>query len=155
LAFLLDTLRQVPGYRGDPLQKKAMLLALMLENRPEKFLNVKDPASAVPVIDYHLQRSALRTGIVRITDPKVRHRIEARILVDRETEGNVRKAVYEAIRMLVDQSGMSIAAVDAFFFGNRDRCPEMKKPDCASCPIRSVCVKETGLFQPVLRTTYY
>ena len=155
LSYFLDSLREVPGYRGDPLQKKAMLLALILENRPERFLQVKDPQSAVPVIDYHLQRSALRTGLVRVTDAKLRQHLEARVLIDRKTEEIVRKAVYEAILLLVQQSGLSVAAIDAFFFGNRDRCPEMKQPDCAVCPIRSVCAKDTGLFQPVLRTTAY
>ena len=130
LHALLALLAEIPGYAEDPLQKKAMLLAIALENRPEHFLKVSDPESAVPIIDYHLQRSALRTGLVRVDDPALRKKLEARDL-------------------------LSAAAVDWFFFQNRTRCPETTAPDCPACPVQSICARETALFQPVFRTTAY
>ena len=155
LRALLDFLADIPGYAEDPLQKKSMLLAIVLENRPEHFLHVTDPESAVPIIDYHLQRSALRTGLVRVADPALRRKLEARQLVTRREEELVRAATYDAIGQLMARSGLSAAAVDWFFFQNRTRCPETTPPDCPACPVQAICARETRLFQPVFRTTAY
>lgn len=155
LQALLAVCREIPSYAEDPMQKKAMLLAITLENRPEKFLPVRDPESAVPIIDYHLQRSALRTGLVRVTDEGLRQKLLGRELLREEEEGAVREATYEAIALLMKRSGLSAAAVDWFFFQNRTRCPEMTEPDCPACPVEAICARETKLFQPVWRTTAY
>lgn len=155
LRDLLEVCREIPGYAEDPMQKKAMLLAIVLENRPEKFLPVRDPESAVPIIDYHLQRSALRTGLVRVTDQGLRRKLLERELLLEAEEGAVREATYEAIARLMKRSGLSAAAVDWFFFQNRTRCPETTEPDCPACPVQAICARETELFQPVWRTTAY
>ena len=155
LYALLKALAEIPGYAEDPLQKKAMLLAIVLENRPERFLRVSDPESAVPIIDYHLQRSALRTGLVRVGDPALRKKLAARELLAPAEEERIRAATYEAIERLMARSGLSAAAVDWFFFQNRTRCPETMEPDCPACPVQPFCARETQLFQPVFRTTAY
>ena len=155
LYALLTVLAEIPGYAEDPLQKKAMLLAIVLENRPEHFLKVSDPESAVPIIDYHLQRSALRTGLVRVADPALRRKLVARELLSPAEEESIRAATYEAIERLMARSGLSAAAVDWFFFQNRTRCPETVEPDCPTCPALPICARETKLFQPVFRTTAY
>lgn len=155
LRALLDALAEIPGYAEDPLAKKAMLLAIVLANRPEHFLKVSDPESAVPVIDYHLQRSALRTGLVRVADPALRAKLEARQLLSAGEEAAIRRATYAAIEKLIARSGISAAAVDWFFFQNRTGCPEMTEPRCPACPVQSICAQETRLFQPVFRTTAY
>ena len=155
LRALLSILAEIPGYAEDPLRKKAMLLAIALENRPEHFLRVSDPESAVPIIDYHLQRSALRTGLVRIGAPALRAKLEARARLAAEEEGIIRAATYDAIAELMARSGLSAAAVDWFFFQNRTRCPEMTEPDCPACSVQSFCARETRLVQPVFRTTAY
>jgi hypothetical protein len=155
LFALLALLAEIPGYAEDPLQKKAMLLAIVLENRPEHFLRVTDPESAVPIIDYHLQRSALRTGLVRVEDPALRRKLAARELLGESEERSIRAATCAAIEKLIAASGLSSAAVDWFFFQNRTRCPEMTAPDCPACPVQPICAKEVDLFQPVFRTTAY
>ena len=155
LATFLRLTGEVPGYREDPLKKKMMLLAVMLENRPEKFLSVSDPASAVPIIDYHLQRSALRTGLVELIDADVQEHNRGRELVDEQTESEIRQATYDAIAQLVERSGLSVAAIDYFFFMNRTRCPEMTLPQCEVCPAATVCIRNTEAFQPVFRTEAY
>lgn len=155
LFALLESLAEIPGYAEDPLQKKAMLLAIVLENRPERFLRVTDPESAVPIIDYHLQRSALRTGLVRVDDPTLRRRLVARELLSQTEEELVRAATYDAVGRLMARTGLSAAAVDWFFFQNRTRCPETTEPDCPACPVQAICARETKLFQPVFRTTAY
>lgn len=155
LAYFLDSAGRIPGYCEDTLQKKLMLLAVILENRPEHFLRVTDPDSAVPIIDYHLQRSALRTGLVVLDDPDLRNRNEQRQEVAAEEEQDIRLATCDAICELVRASGLSVAAIDYFFFTNRTRCPEMTEPQCAECPVQQVCKRETTLFQPVFRTEAY
>lgn len=145
----------IPGYAEDPLRKKLQLLAVILENRPEHFLRVTDPDSYEPIIDYHLQRSALRTGLVVVNDAALRARLAARELVSEEDENEVRATTFEAIRQLCQRSGKSVAAVDWFFFTNRRRCPEMSVPDCAACPVQAICAQQVDLFQPVFRTTAY
>ncbi len=155
LVHFLDSAGRIPGYREDPLQKKLMLLAVILENRPEHFLRVTDPDSAVPIIDYHLQRSALRTGLVVIDDPDVRAQIVRRQEVSQAEERAIRQATRDAVKELVHASGLSVAAIDYFFFTNRTRCPEMTEPQCAECPVQHICTRETSLFQPVFRTEAY
>ncbi len=155
LATLLAEAGTIPGYVEDPLRKKLFLLAIMLENRPEKFLRVTDPESYEPIIDYHLQRSALRAGLVRVEDASVRAALVERRVVPAEVEGRIRQAVFDALCEVVRLSGRSVAAVDYFFFMNRRRCPEMSQPECERCPVQSICAQEVDLFQPVFRTTFY
>lgn len=155
LAAFAREVGEVPGYREDPMSKKLMLLAVILENRPEHFLRVTDPGRYQPIIDYHLQRSALRTGLVRVENPALREKLENRALVQREEEMVIRSAVFDCMEKIVEQSGSSVAAVDYFFFQNRTRCPEMTDPDCAHCPVQSICAREVRMFQPVFRTEDY
>lgn len=155
LASFLSVVGCIPGYAEDPLRKKLMLLAVILENRPERFLRVTDSDAYEPIIDYHLQRSALRTGLVVIDDPNLRTAIVERRVIAAAAEESIRRATFEAVRRLVARSGRSVAAVDWFFFTNRRRCPEMTIPDCEACPVRGICRRDTALFQPIHRTTAY
>ena len=155
VAALLAELHHVGGYKEDPLRKKAALLALILRQRPEGFLRRVADDPIPPIVDYHVQRSCLRTGIVRIDDPALRRRLEERRLVDDADEGAVRRAAYRAMLDLVRASGREMEVVDGFFFGNRSRCPEMTEPDCQVCPLDDVCARHKELFQPVRHTTFY
>ncbi|MEK8023022.1 MAG: carbohydrate kinase family protein, partial [Candidatus Hydrogenedentota bacterium] len=81
LEKLLDILDDVPGYSGDKFRKKSMLLAMTLVNRPEKFLRARGEAELsgwAPVVDYHIQRTSLRTGIVLPLARDLRDRLNAR-----------------------------------------------------------------------------
>jgi ribokinase len=155
-AALLAKLSELPGYAEDPLAKKANLLVVMLAARPEGFLELRDPESIQPIVDYHLMRGCLRTGCVRILDPDLRRRVEERTWVDGEEERAIRAAAFAAIEQLVKVSGCSVAQVDGFFFVNgRARCLEDREPQCEECPVRESCARETRLFQPIFRTTAY
>jgi hypothetical protein len=177
----LSLLDHIGGYKEDPLRKKSMLLALMLEQRPEKFLRtstvslratqersnllvdaeIASPPRAArndvepPVIDYHLMRSCLRTGLVDVIDDELRQRLIGREELSDAEEWAVRFAAYQAIQQVQSLSGRSMGAVDWFFFNARRRCPEMTAPECANCAIDAVCAHRTELFQPVRRTTFY
>jgi len=151
----LSLLDHVGGYKEDPLRKKAMLLALILEQRPERFLRPTPGETESPVIDYHLMRSCLRTGLIEVSDDDLRERIIRREELSAGNEWAVRFAAYQAIQQVQVLSGRSMGAVDWFFFNARRRCPEMTAPECASCAIDAVCAHRKELFQPVIRTTFY
>ena len=155
VAALLAALDHVGGYKEDPLRKKSALLALILRQRPEGFLNRVEGDTIPPIVDYHVQRSCLRTGIVRVDDAELLERLEGRHLVDAADEWAVRRASHDAMLELVEASGRQMEVVDWFFFRNRTRCPEMTEPDCNVCPLDGVCAKEKALFQPVHRTSFY
>ncbi len=152
---LLSVLDHVTGYREDALRKKAMLLAIALGQRPERFIDLEGSASVTPIIDYHLMRSCLRTGLVEVGDEALREQLVGRRLLAPADEFAIRMACYEAVGDLMRVSERSMVAIDWFFFGARERCPEMEEPECARCPIDPVCKHDKAMFQPVYRTTFY
>ena len=153
---MLEQLATLPGYAEDPLAKKANLLAVILANRPERFLDLRDPETITPIVDYHLMRSCLRTGCVEILDDDLRGRIERRAWVDEAEEEEIRASCFAAIQSLVDLSGLTQAAVDGFFFSNaRKVCVEVEDAQCDECVAAHACAQRTTLFQPVIRTTAY
>ena len=155
-ASLLADLRCMPGYAEDPLAKKANLLVVVLAGRPERFLDLRDPESIQPIVDYHLMRGCLRTGCIEVTDPELRSRLRGRRWVDAVEERAIRVACAEAIAALVQGSGRTVADVDAFFFATgRTVCPETELPRCGECPLKGACAEDTDAFQPVFRTTAY
>jgi len=154
-AALLSRLDHVGGYKEDPLRKKSMLLALILEQRPEHWLRPAPEEDQPPVIDYHLMRSCLRTGLIEVIDDDLQRRLTARQVLPAADEWAVRLAAFEAVGRVQRQSGRGMGAVDWFFFNARRRCPEMTVPDCAACAVDAVCAHRVALFQPVFRTTFY
>ena len=156
LETIMDRLKTNPGFGEDPLAKKANLLALILANRPEHFLDLRGSTEIAPIVDYHIMRTTLRTGCVTITDADLRGRLVARAWVDAEAEASIRLAAREAIQSLCDLSGLDVAAVDGFLFRlGRAVCLEVEPPLCEECPLTAVCARDTDLFQPVFRTTAY
>jgi sugar/nucleoside kinase (ribokinase family) len=155
LQTFLVTLDHIGGYKEDPLRKKSLLLALILNQRPECFLPLLKGEQVAPVIDYHLMRSCLRVGLIDVIDERLREKLLNRRIVSAAEEWAVRYAGYRAIEQLVTLSGKSTGVVDWFFFNARRRCPEMTEPECQFCQIDPVCAHRKGLFQPVLRTSFY
>lgn len=155
LKTFLALLDKIGGYKEDPLRKKSMLLALILNQRPEKFLTFGADETPPPVIDYHLMRSCLRVGLIEVQDEALKDALLARQVISAVDEQVVRRAAYDAFEQIAALSGKSMGAVDYFFFGARRRCPEMTEPDCVKCPLDPICAKQKALFQPVYRTTFY
>jgi len=154
LRSLLQILDHVGGYKEDPLRKKAGLLAIILQQRPEVFL-ANGEEEVPPVVDYHVMRSCLRTGLIDVTDDELEAKLVGRELLSADEEWAVRTAAHMAIEQVVEKSGKSMGAVDWFFFQARQRCPEMSEPQCDLCAVDPVCEHRKKLFQPVRRTTYY
>jgi sugar/nucleoside kinase (ribokinase family) len=155
LQRFLEQHDHIGGYKEDPLRKKAVLLATILAQRPERFLCTKEGDRFPPIIDYHLMRSCLRIGLLDVVDTPLYEKLRGRQLLQEDEEWMVRYRAYEAIQQVVDLSGKSMGAVDWFFFNARQRCPEMTEPECGECPVDAVCAHRKELFQPVLRTTFY
>ena len=155
LRTFLSSLDHIGGYKEDPLRKKTALLALILSQRPERFLILQPEETIPPIIDYHLMRSCLRTGLLDLVDTDLEGKIQDRILLNPEEEWAVRSAAYEAVLQVVQLSQKGMGAVDWFFFNARRRCPEMTEPQCDRCPVDPVCPKRKSLLQPVIRTTFY
>jgi hypothetical protein len=151
----LSQLDHVPGYLEDPLRKKSALLTVILQQRPEQFLRADSRETVPPIIDYHLQRSCLRMGLIESNDSALRQALIDRELLQPDDEWAIRNASYAAIERLQRASGRTMGAVDRFFFGARRRCPEMSPPECALCAADPVCAHRKDLFQPVRRTTFY
>jgi hypothetical protein len=150
----VESCRQLVGYREDPLQKKSSLLAIILKNRPERFLRIQ-ASELRPVVDYHIQRTFLRTGMVLVAPGSLRSAVADRRFIQAADEAAIRTTVYEAVDRLSARSGKDIAAIDWFFFRMRKTCHEMEAPACADCPVGDLCPRLDELFQPVFRTTAY
>ncbi len=156
LERFISILDHIGGYKEDPFRKKTNLLALILMERPERFLKVSADEAIQPVIDYHVMRFCLRTGLVDILEAGLREKIANRALVTKTEEWAIRHACYVAIQRLIDVSGLSMGAVDNVAFSyNRKHCPEMTEPVCALCALDPACAHRKNLFQPVIRTSFY
>jgi sugar/nucleoside kinase (ribokinase family) len=156
LQTFMVTLDHVGGYKKDPLRKKSSLLALILNDRPETFLPLRNDEQVAPVVDYHWMRSCLRVGLIDVMDEELKTKLTNRQIVSPAEEWAVRYATYRAIEQVVELSGKSLGAVNGFVFSNaRKRCPEMSEPECRFCQLDPVCAHRKELFQPVLRTSFY
>jgi len=156
LETFISILDHIGGYKEDPFRKKTNLLALILMERPEGFLRASKDEEIQPVIDYHVMRFCLRTGLVDLMDASLREKIANRRLVTPEDEWAVRYACYTAIQRVIKVSGLSMGAVDNVAFSyNRKHCPEMTKPRCENCALDPACAHRIALFQPVIRTSFY
>lgn len=154
LQCFLTWLRIIPGYNRDLAEKKNLLLAMALANRPEKFLNVKDPENWRPIVDYHLMRVSLRMGLVELNKEEKRENKE-RKWTDYFTEREIRWAVYNAVLELIAESGRPMSFIDKTMWMGRRYCPEMTAPECTKCLFDSVCKKRVELFQSIIRTAAY
>ena len=155
LRSLLSLLDHIGGYREDPLRKKSALLGVILRQRPEHALPGAPDDDAPPIVDYHVQRTCLRTGLVIVDDPELERTLRSRHVLTPADEDAVRRAAFEAVGELVERSGSDMGTVDYLLFQMRHRCPESSPPHCAACPADPACQHRTELFQPVLRTTAY
>jgi sugar/nucleoside kinase (ribokinase family) len=155
LETFLVALDHIGGYKEDPLRKKSSLLAMILNDRPERFLPLRDDEELPPIVDYHLLRSCLRVGLIDVIDETLKSNLRNRQIVSPAEEWAVRYATYRATEGVVALSGKTTGAVDWYFFDARKRCPEMTEPECQLCQLDPVCAHRVELFQPVLRTSFY
>jgi sugar/nucleoside kinase (ribokinase family) len=155
LLSLLTQLDHVGGYKEDPLRKKSALLAMILRERPERWLPIEGDDDLPPIVDYHVQRACLRLGLVAVEDEPLRRRLEERRAVSADEERAVRGSAFRAVGELQRRSGRTMAVCDRFLFEMRTRCPETSEPECGRCVADPACAHRKALFQPVRRTAFY
>lgn len=154
LRSFMELSSKLPGYNGDLFFKKNLLLAMILSNRPEKFLDIDQEEKWPPLIDYHLMRVSLRLGLIKVSGSDY-FVLSNRLWANNELEEGVRQAVYDAVSKVIELSGKPMNEIDFLLWNARKYCPEMEEPECSKCVFDPVCAKRTGLFQPVYRTTNY
>lgn len=154
IEWFLASFGCIPGYKEDPLKKKAILLAMALANRPEKFLTAPHSFSWPTIVDTHLQRIALRQGLITLPKAWEKENTE-RLHTSVSRERAIRMATAQAIEEVIKHSDRTMPEVDVIFWMARKYCPEMQVPECASCKFANACAKRTELFQPILETTAY
>ncbi|MDW8061670.1 MAG: hypothetical protein RMJ00_03125 [Nitrososphaerota archaeon] len=121
---------------SDPLAKKIMVLASLLEF--EGLASFTDSDEHMDVgVDYHLQRVALRTGMVRIADRDVFESIVKGRFVSRMVHDAVRSRCIEAYRIIVRETGFKPREVDAIFWNLGRSCCTVREPSCNPPCIRS------------------
>ena len=157
---LLEILEGFRGYEDSPFYKKSLLFVATMVNRPEKFFKIKGEGNMHAIIDYHLQRLALRTGAIEVVDQNLKRNLENRLYVTEYEEYDVRKATLDAFDIISEESGKSPFAVDYYAWQARNYCPEMTEPKCVECTIKDPCKGSRypsykRLFQPVFVTTKY
>ena len=140
---LLDTLARFEPYR-DPIRKKSFLLLMMLSAAGIWVLEDIE-ALRVPV-DYHVMRVALRSGIVRVTDPRLARMLKEREPASEETDVLVRTRVEGACDLLVKASGKSVFEVDMVLWHvGRSCCFYSHEPHCSRCPSTRQCALPKAL----------
>lgn len=154
LSAFLELTGEIDGYNKDSIFKKNLLLAMILANRPEKFLHVGPGEFKDPIVDYHLMRVALRLGLINLSWVEY-DQLKRRVWVGEWIEEQIRKATFDAVKTVIELSGKPMSEIDFLLWSARKYCPEMIEPNCPKCVFNDVCQKRTDLFQPVFRTTNY
>lgn len=90
-----DIITRIPAFTGDPLDKKARVLAQDLFR--EKIMPFEDPENLRPAVEYHLIRLYLRSGRVYPTADSVRDELAG-------TTGPARPRLVKILREKVDEA---------------------------------------------------
>ncbi|GAB4318812.1 MAG: hypothetical protein Kow00127_10920 [Bacteroidales bacterium] len=112
---------------SDPHRKKATFYIKLACDAG--VLNIRDPENLIPVMDYHMMRVLLRTGMVEVYDGDLSRSLKNR---DRlESDEEVRSSAIEAMRLLAEQSGWELLSLNDLFWPlGRSCCFE--EPVCVS-----------------------
>lgn len=120
---------------SDPLAKKIMVLASLIEF--EGLASFEDSDSMEVGVDYHLQRIALRTGMVRIADRGLSEMIARGRFVSKPIHDAIRSSCLEAYRIIIDEAGFKPREVDAIFWNLGRSCCSIRRPSCNPPCLRS------------------
>lgn len=164
----------------DPLAKKTMILILFLHY--EELFNPKDPENITAGIDYHLQRIALRSGIIEVIDDRLEPKLKLRRFISNEEHYEIRKACVEAYALIGQRLRWSMFDVDQLFWQiGRNCCHHTHPPHCGErlckskhctllensnypcrgkCPLDGACKatldnRYTAFLEPKVITYYY
>ncbi len=173
---LFGLLAQFAAY-SDPIRKKScFLLALMRNSGLWQYV---DDENVGPPVDYHEVRGHLRIGTVEVTDPVLRRKLLTGSPVTPEEDIQIRSAVYDAIMLLSELTGLRNPSQLHYLFWNvfRSHClrdnplcfeeaktlPERYKQLSVfgnewRCPFSGVCASASStqrFYEHTFETTYY
>jgi hypothetical protein len=104
-------MKAIPAYTGDPLDKKARVLAHDLFR--ENILKFADPGNLRPAVEYHIIRFYLRSGRVYPVNESVRQElIDPSLPARPRLVKMLRETVDEAMRQTAHYSGLDIATLN-------------------------------------------
>ncbi len=166
---LIEVLSQFHAYR-DPVYKKSLFfLALMRNSGRWQFV---DNDLMAPPVDYHETRGHLRIGTVVIRDASLLRKIRTGAMVTSDEDIAIRTAIFRAILLISDLSGLRDSSRLHYYFWNIFRAVCLRKgPRCVAasqppslpqryrvnatnggkvfCPFESVC-KSANKPDPIL-----
>ncbi|MEQ1515432.1 MAG: hypothetical protein ABL931_02960 [Usitatibacteraceae bacterium] len=107
-----ETIRCIPAFNGDPLDKKPRVLAHDLYR--EGILRFQDPENLLPAVEYHLIRLYLRTGRVYPINDAVRSELTGDAKPTRRDRlvRLLRETVDEAMRSTAFFAGLDVATLN-------------------------------------------
>lgn len=138
--LLLRLLGKFAAY-ADPVRKKAHLLLKFLTRR--RLFSVRDPQNLSVPVDNVLSRLALRTGVVRVTDPELTYLLQHHLPFPRNADIELRETVRRAWNLVAHQAEILPTDLDDLLWGLGDCC-ERTTQHCTSCP-RTRCYPRTYL----------
>jgi hypothetical protein len=112
---LFQLLSEFAAYR-DPAKKKAALLLALMRN--SGLWCYADDDKLGPPVDYHEVRGHLRIGTIVITDPALRRKLVGGLPVTAEEDLAIRSAVYDAIMLLSELTGLRNPSQLHYLFWN-------------------------------------
>jgi hypothetical protein len=161
---------------SDPLRKKSTVFIQLATNA--KLLQIKDPESIEPVMDYHMQRLLLRTGCIKVVDTKLKKSLQNKTKLN--SDEDIRKSSIKAIRIISEFSKKDFLVINDILWSiGRSCCKEKtlctdkicnKKPctffstmeisNHKKCIFDGICIgSKNALYrtywEPIVDTHYY
>ncbi len=162
---------------SDPYKKKISFLVKLLEDAD--LIKINDPENYIPIMDYHMQRVLLRLGCVDVNDKDLYEDLINK--KELSSDELIRNECINAIKIIADKSGYSIASMNDFFWPHGRSCcnsvplcvsGKCEKQPCSLsfaidiepyhkyCIFDSICKGRNDehyrrLWQPVVNTHYY
>jgi len=173
---LFELLAKFAAYR-DPVRKKSSFLLALMRN--SGLWSYVDDAELGPPVDYHEVRGHLRIGTVTVNDPSLQQKLLNGEPVTAEEDVEIRGAVYDAIMLLSELTGLRNPSQLHYLFWNvfRTHCrrddplcfqeaPRLPKRyqhlalfgEEKRCPFSGVCASASAnerYFEHVFETDYY
>jgi hypothetical protein len=163
----------------DPVRKKSSFLLALMRN--SGLWHYIDDEQVGPPVDYHEVRGHLRIGTVIVTDPELSRKLIGGLPVTAEEDVTIRGAVYDAIMLLSELTGLRNPSQLHYLFWNvfRTHClresplcyepaptlPEryrhlelVGEGEDRRCPFSGVCASASSTqryYEHVFETDYY
>ena len=134
---LIERLRAFRAF-SDPLAKKTMVFAILASL--EGLWRPSDPEAITVGVDYHLQRVALRTGMVRVLDGRLREKLARRLFVSAGEHQAIREACLKAYLLVGRLAGLSQLEIDQIFWHLGRSCCRLREP---ACTLKGACKRQS------------